>query len=173
MYPLIIKIYFYTHTHPHIHNPVVKCHHFTHSILHLSPFLDGTFDQCICAAVIDPDTDEVAYPISYEWVERLVYIGREELFVEYIEVTEVLDHWIYGPHHLWSYPESGQVLRMWQPFNGLQIYPTGVSEYNRSFLFFIDFCFLLLNPSNGKIFGNANLVLKNGGQKQAGLQARI
>ena len=38
------------------------------------------------------------------------------------ELTDVeLDHWAYGPHHLWSYPESGQILRMWQPFNGLQV----------------------------------------------------
>ena len=38
------------------------------------------------------------------------------------ELTDVeLDHWAYGPHHLWSYPENGQILRMWQPFNGLQV----------------------------------------------------
>ena len=38
-----------------------------------------------------------------------------------------LDHWAYGPHHVWTYPESGQILRMWQPFNGLNIYPPGVN----------------------------------------------
>ena len=38
-----------------------------------------------------------------------------------------MDHWAYGPHHVWAYPENGQILRMWQPFNGLQVYPGGVN----------------------------------------------
>ena len=56
-----------------------------------------------------------------------VFIAREIIGVEYLsevegELTDVeLDHWAYGPHHLWSYPENGQILRMWQPFNGLQV----------------------------------------------------
>ena len=28
---------------------------------------------------------------------------------------------------MWTYPENGQILRMWQPFNGLNIYPPGVN----------------------------------------------
>ena len=27
----------------------------------------------------------------------------------------------YGPHHIWTVPDSGKILRMWQPFNGLQV----------------------------------------------------
>ena len=38
-----------------------------------------------------------------------------------------LDHWAYGPHHAWTLPESGEIRRMWQPFNGLQVYPGGVN----------------------------------------------
>ena len=54
------------------------------------------------------------------------------------ELTDVeLDHWAYGPHHLWSYPESGQILRMWQPFNGLQVslafYSTQVKNSDSSY----------------------------------------
>ena len=53
------------------------------------------------------------------------------LGVEYLQengaLTDVeLDHWAYGPHHVWAYPENGRILRMWQPFNGLQVYPGGV-----------------------------------------------
>ena len=41
-----------------------------------------------------------------------------------------MDHWAFGPHHLWSDPETGNIIRMWQPFNGLQVYPSGVPEGN-------------------------------------------
>ena len=39
-----------------------------------------------------------------------------------------MDHWAFGPHHLWSEPDTGNIIRMWQPFNGLQVYPGGVPE---------------------------------------------
>jgi hypothetical protein len=26
-----------------------------------------------------------------------------------------LDHWSYGPHHVWVVPETGSIIRMWQP----------------------------------------------------------
>lgn len=68
------------------------------------------------------------YPVNPLWVENLVYIGREKLGVEFIDQVVELDHWAYGPHHAWTYPESGQLLRMWQPFNGLQVYPNGVGK---------------------------------------------
>ena len=48
-------------------------------------------------------------------------------FIKYLTFKKVeLDHWAYGPHHVWVYPENGQILRMWQPFNGLQVYPGGI-----------------------------------------------
>ena len=68
------------------------------------------------------------YPIQYNWVEKLVYIGRENIGVEYIGEVRDLDHWAFGPHHLWSDPTTGDIVRMWQPFNGLQVYPTGVGQ---------------------------------------------
>ena len=57
------------------------------------------------------------------------FVGRELLTVEFIGEALQLDHWVFGPHHVWTYPDSGQVVRMWQPWNGLQIYPSGVSKF--------------------------------------------
>ena len=39
-----------------------------------------------------------------------------------------MDHWAFGPHHLWSDPVTGNIIRMWQPFNGLNVYPKGVRK---------------------------------------------
>jgi len=36
-----------------------------------------------------------------------------------------LDHWAFGPHHAWTDPKTGLIVRMWQPFNGLQIFTPG------------------------------------------------
>ena len=92
------------------------------------PWFQGGVDQCICTKIVDPDTTETVYPINYEWIDNLIYVGRELLGIEYINTVETVDHWIYGPHHLWSYPETGTVVRMYQPFNGLQVYPDGVGK---------------------------------------------
>ena len=32
-----------------------------------------------------------------------------------------LDPWAFGPHHVWTDPTAGLVVRMWQPFNGLEV----------------------------------------------------
>ena len=91
---------------------------------------NGNIDQCICINIREggnASNPNPIYPVNYNWVDNLEYIAREIIGVEYLsetegELTDVeLDHWAYGPHHLWSYPESGQILRMWQPFNGLQV----------------------------------------------------
>ena len=52
--------------------------------------------------------------------------------IEYTSIqnyTEVVDHWAFGPHHVWSTPGTGEIRRMWQPFNGLQVFG---SKFNRS-----------------------------------------
>jgi len=85
--------------------------------------------QCACVQVREAGVgDKVVYPIQYNWVGNLNYIGREKLGIEYINIEATLDHWNYGPHHVWVYPDTGNILRMWQPFNGLQIYPDGVGQ---------------------------------------------
>ena len=72
------------------------------------------------------------YPVQYNWTSQMFFIGREELGIEYTSVqnyTEVVDHWAFGPHHVWSTPGTGEIRRMWQPFNGLQVFS---SKFNRS-----------------------------------------
>ena len=103
---------------------------------------NGNIDQCICINIREggnASNPNPIYPINYNWVDNLQYIAREIIGVEYLsetegELTDVeLDHWAYGPHHLWSYPESGQILRMWQPFNGLQVRQIPFSYSSRFF----------------------------------------
>ena len=89
-------------------------------------------DQCVCTNI--ENGPDFMYPVNPLWVENLVYVGRERLGVEFIEQVVELDHWAYGPHHAWTYPETGQLLRMWQPFNGLQVYPDGVGKIQRLIL---------------------------------------
>jgi len=91
-------------------------------------------EQCVCVKIReggDSANPNPIYPIKYDWVDNLQYVGREIIGVEYLDpdaLTDIeLDHWAYGPHHVWSYPETGQILRMWQPFNGLQVYRDGVN----------------------------------------------
>merc|ERR1719277_1188299 len=64
-------------------------------------------------------------PLQFNWTKNLRFLGRERLAVEYGVGTQTLDHWIFGPHHAWTNPQTGIIVRMWQPFNGLQIFPPG------------------------------------------------
>jgi len=65
------------------------------------------------------------YPVQYNWVDNLFFVGTERLVVEYGVGWKVLDHWAFGPHHAWTDPTTGLIVRMWQPFNGLQIFEPG------------------------------------------------
>ena len=49
-----------------------------------------------------------------------------------------MDHWAFGPHHLWSEPDTGNIIRMWQPFNGLNVYPSGVPQSSVDHSLFAD-----------------------------------
>jgi len=64
-------------------------------------------------------------PIQYNWTNNLAFIAREKIGVEYVWKTMTLDHWAFGPHHAWLDPETGVIVRMWQPFNGLQVFEPG------------------------------------------------
>jgi len=83
--------------------------------------------QCICTNVREGGAagSELMYPIQYNWTDQMSFIGRERIGIEYIDEIRVLDHWAFGPHHAWSDPETGATIRMWQPYNGLQIFPNG------------------------------------------------
>jgi len=100
-------------------------------INHLPPLLGG-LNQCICTNIREGGVENGVYyyPVQYNWIDKMVYIGREIIGIEYITEVREMDHWAFGPHHLWSDPATGNIIRMWQPFNGLQVYPTGVAEGN-------------------------------------------
>lgn len=36
-----------------------------------------------------------------------------------------LEHWIFGPHHAWTEVGSNKLVRMWQPYNGFEIFAPG------------------------------------------------
>jgi len=98
-------------------------------INHLPPLLGG-LNQCICTRIREGGVENGVYyyPVQYNWVDNMVFIGRENIGIEYINEVREMDHWAFGPHHLWSEPSTGNIIRMWQPFNGLQVYPTGVAQ---------------------------------------------
>merc|ERR1711871_667062 len=66
-----------------------------------------------------------AGPVAPNWADGAELIGREELEIEFLAESEnwlVVDHWVKGPHHVWVSVETGRVVRMWQPFNGLEVF---------------------------------------------------
>lgn len=125
-------------------------------IINHLPWWSFGVTQCVCVNIREGGIgDANVYPIQvssmmavmlwqaechiviyfqYNWVDNLIYMGRELIGVEYINEDLELDHWAYGPHHVWVYPEDGRIVRMYQPFNGLQIYPAGVSECSRQII---------------------------------------
>merc|ERR1711907_100581 len=86
--------------------------------------------QCICTEAHEgaDKAQPGVYPVQYNWTQQMFYIGREKIGVEYGVGEMTLDHWAFGPHHVWSVPETGKAIRMWQPFNGLQVFPNGTDS---------------------------------------------
>ena len=86
--------------------------------------------QCICSQVREGGAsgNKLMYPVNPDWTKQMFYIGRETIGIEYTGTEQTLDHWAFGPHHLWSTPDEGEIIRMWQPFNGLQIFPEGTTR---------------------------------------------
>jgi len=83
-------------------------------------------NQCVCTSPReggDPTKPTVG-PVQYNWVDKLSYVGTEVIDVEYGVGSMLLDHWAFGPHHAWT-DSDGIIVRMWQPFNGLQIFEPG------------------------------------------------
>jgi len=97
--------------------------------------LVGLVNQCICTEPReggDASTPAV-YPLQFNWVDNLVYISTEKIGVEYGVGDMELDHWGFGPHHAWTDPSTGLIVRMWQPFNGLQIFEPGSWQTGTAF----------------------------------------
>lgn len=94
-------------------------------IVNKFPWYLGGITQCICASAHEggDHSSPAVGPINSNWTDVLQYVGREKINVEYDQGTHILDHWAYSAHHLWSFPDTGRIIRMWQPFNGLQVFP--------------------------------------------------
>merc|ERR1711998_284885 len=90
----------------------------------------GLVDQCVC---IEPHSTAGAgshnldpiFPVIYNWTNNLNYLARERIEVEYGIGEMDLEHWIFGPHHAWTAVGSNQLVRMWQPYNGFEIFAPG------------------------------------------------
>jgi len=84
--------------------------------------IDGAY--CICVSVFENGDKKKPPmgPLVHDYAKDAVLIGREKITVEYIEKTVVADHWNKGPHHFWIEVETNQMIRAWQPFNGLNVY---------------------------------------------------
>ena len=61
-------------------------------------------------------------PVSPTWAADAHFVGREILGIEFLWERRLVDHWVKGPHHVWSDVVTGNVVRMWQPFNGLEVF---------------------------------------------------
>ena len=78
--------------------------------------------QCIC---IDPGRryNITIYPVNPKFMkDGSRYIGREKMGIEYLWEERVVDHWVKGPHHIWVDVETGHIIRMYQPWNGLEVF---------------------------------------------------
>lgn len=94
------------------------------------PWYAAGVHQCICTEAHEGANPALpgVYPVQYNWTEQMFFIARESIDVEYGIGKMTLDHWAFGPHHVWSVPETGKAIRMWQPFNGLQTFPNGTDS---------------------------------------------
>ena len=49
--------------------------------------------QCVCTFIQD-DVGNNIYPIQYNWVDNLEYIGREIIGIEYIQEEREVNHYL-------------------------------------------------------------------------------
>jgi len=78
---------------------------------------------CTCLGPVDPVVDNaLTGPLSYDFNRGAKLVGRERVTPEYFDKAIVADHWVKGPHHFWIEVATNQMVREWQPFNGLQTY---------------------------------------------------
>ena len=57
------------------------------------PWYAGGIHQCVCTHIRENfEGNQYYYPVQYNWVDKLVFIGREMIRIEYInEEREVSD----------------------------------------------------------------------------------
>jgi len=87
--------------------------------------------QCVCTQPLSTSgtsgshNQDPIYPVMYNWTNHLSYVGREEIDVEYGIGTMQMEHWTYGPHHAWTAVGDNKIVRMWQPYNGFEVFYPG------------------------------------------------
>lgn len=53
------------------------------------PWYAGGIHQCICTTIRENGVGEkIYYPVQYNWVDNMVFIGRELIGVEYLNIVQ-------------------------------------------------------------------------------------
>jgi hypothetical protein len=66
----------------------------------------GVLDQCICTLPGEA-FDMDLYPLNADFMSHNSrFIGRENMYIEFVEKMMLVDHWTQGPHHIWKDVES-------------------------------------------------------------------
>ena len=45
--------------------------------------------------------------------------------MESVVLVVTLEHWNYGPHRAWTKVGDDTIIRMWQPYNGFEVFEPG------------------------------------------------
>jgi len=85
-------------------------------------------EQCLCFTAV-PDVEAGVrirphiHPLQYNWLDKAEFVAVENIGLEFLKGNQnaTLNHWVLGPHHVWADRVTGDVIRMWQPFNGLEV----------------------------------------------------
>jgi len=88
--------------------------------------------QCVCVQPLSGGSGTGGshnptpiFPVMHNWTDHLTYLAREKLEIEYGVGEMEVDHWTYGPHHAWTPVGSNEIVRMWQPYNGFEVFEPG------------------------------------------------
>jgi len=87
-------------------------------------------EQCVCIEIhagnsgVHTDPKPV-FPVMYNWTDNLQHLARERMEIEYGIGEMDVEHWIFGPHHAWTPVGSDEIVRMWQPYNGFEVFEPG------------------------------------------------
>jgi len=87
--------------------------------------------QCVCiqplssAGTGGKRNPDPIFPVMHNWTDHLSWFARERMEIEYGVGEMDVDHWTYGPHHAWTPVGSSDIVRMWQPYNGFEVFEPG------------------------------------------------
>ena len=61
--------------------------------------------------------------IASDWAADAAYLGRAKMDIEYLGLRgHLVDHWQKGPPHAFVDVATANIIRLWQPFNGLEVF---------------------------------------------------